>query len=85
LLPKQKKESKRIPISVIVCAKKRGRKCGYSSTSLNKTTLEIALIDDATQATIPRNFEDFGKQISQYPFSKSGEQLLGNKKYAVNL
>ena len=86
----QKITPKRIPISVIVCAKNEEENAINFIPLLaeqNYTDFEIVLIDDASSDTTLDIFEGFEKQYPNVRLVKvqNNEAFWGNKKYALTL
>lgn len=86
----QKITPKRIPISVIVCAKNEEENVAKFIPLLaeqNYPDFEIVLIDDASSDTTLDIFEGFEKQYSNIRLVKveNNEAFWGNKKYALTL
>ncbi|WP_418263766.1 glycosyltransferase [Flavobacterium faecale] len=86
----QKITPKRIPISVIVCAKNEEENVAKFIPLLaeqNYPDFEIVLIDDASSDSTLDIFEDFEKQYSNIRLVKveNNEAFWGNKKYALTL
>ncbi len=86
----QKIVPKRIPISVIVCAKNEGENVANFIPILaeqNYPDFEIILIDDASSDNTLAIFEDFEKQYPNIRLVKvqNNEAFWGNKKYALTL
>lgn len=86
----QKVTPKRIPISVIVCAKNEEENVINFIPLLaeqNYPDFEIVLIDDASSDHTLAIFEDFEKQYSNVRLVKveNNEAFWGNKKYALTL
>lgn len=81
---------KRIPISVIVCAKNEEenvRKFVPLLAEQNYATFEIVLIDDASSDNTLEVFEEFEKMYSNVKLVKveNNEAFWGNKKFALTL
>jgi len=81
---------KRIPISVIVCAKNEEenvKKFVPLLAEQNYATFEIVLIDDASSDNTLEVFEAFEKQYSNIKLVKveNNEAFWGNKKFALTL
>ncbi|WP_293893460.1 glycosyltransferase [Flavobacterium sp.] len=81
---------KRIPISVIVCAKNEEENVRTLIPLLleqNYPQFEIVLIDDASSDNTLEIFEEFEKQHSNIKLVKveNNEAFWGNKKYALTL
>ncbi|MSP85599.1 MAG: glycosyltransferase [Flavobacteriaceae bacterium] len=86
----QKSTSKRIPISVIVCAKNEEENVINFIPLLaeqNYPDFEIILIDDASSDTTLDIFEEFEKKYSNVRLVKVDniEAFWGNKKFALTL
>lgn len=86
----QKVTPKKIPISVIVCAKNEEENVINFIPLLaeqNYPDFEIVLIDDASNDNTLAIFEDFEKQYSNVRLVKveNNEAFWGNKKYALTL
>ncbi|MFM1753971.1 MAG: hypothetical protein RLZZ236_910 [Bacteroidota bacterium] len=86
----QKITPKRIPISVIVCAKNEEENVVKYVPLLaeqNYPDFEIVLIDDASTDNTLEIFEQFEKQYSNIRLVKveNNEAFWGNKKYALTL
>ncbi|PRZ28287.1 glycosyltransferase [Flavobacterium granuli] len=86
----QKITPKRIPISVIVCAKNEEENVAKFIPLLaeqNYPDFEIVLIDDASSDSTLEIFEAFEKQYSNIRLVKvqNNEAFWGNKKYALTL
>ncbi len=86
----QKCTPKRIPISVIVCAKNEEENVAKFIPLLaeqNYPDFEIVLIDDASSDNTLAIFEDFEKQYPNIRLVKveNNEAFWGNKKYALTL
>ncbi|MFM2369039.1 MAG: hypothetical protein RL619_1339 [Bacteroidota bacterium] len=86
----QKVTAKRIPISVIVCAKNEEENVANYIPLLaeqNYPDFEIVLIDDASSDDTLAVFEEFEKQYSNVRLVKveNNEAFWGNKKYALTL
>ncbi|MFV5695035.1 glycosyltransferase [Flavobacterium sp. LB3P122] len=86
----QKITPKKIPISVIVCAKNEEENVANYIPLLaeqNYPDFEIVLIDDASSDNTLAIFEDFEKQYSNVRLVKveNNEAFWGNKKYALTL
>ncbi|WPR72956.1 glycosyltransferase [Flavobacterium sp. NG2] len=86
----QKITPKRIPISVIVCAKNEEENVKNFIPLLaeqNYPDFEIVLIDDASSDDTLEVFEAFEKQYSNIRLVKveNNEAFWGNKKYALTL
>ncbi len=86
----QKSTPKKIPISVIVCAKNEAENVIRFIPLLaeqNYPDYEIILIDDASSDTTLDVFEEFEKQYSNVRLVKveNNEAFWGNKKYALTL
>ncbi|MEL1241998.1 glycosyltransferase [Flavobacterium flavipallidum] len=86
----QKITPKRIPISVIVCAKNEEENVAKYVPLLaeqNYPDFEIVLIDDASSDNTLELFESFEKQYSNIRLVKveNNEAFWGNKKYALTL
>lgn len=81
---------KRIPVSVIVCAKNEAEKVKKFIPLLaaqDYPDFEIVLIDDASSDETLDIFEEFEKQYSNIRLVKvaNNEAFWGNKKYALTL
>ncbi len=81
---------KRLPVSVIVCAKNEAEKVKEFVPLLaaqNYPDFEIVLIDDASADDTLDIFEEFEKQYSNVKLVKveNNEAFWGNKKYALTL
>jgi len=81
---------KRVPISVIVCAKNEEENVKNFITLLaqqNYSDYEIVLIDDASSDETLEIFEDFEKKYSNVRLVKveNNEAFWGNKKFALTL
>ncbi len=88
--PAQKITSKRIPVSVIVCAKNEAENVAKYIPLLadqNYPDYEIVLIDDASSDDTLEIFEAFEKQYSNIRLVKvqNNEAFWGNKKFALTL
>jgi glycosyltransferase involved in cell wall biosynthesis len=86
----QKVTPKRIPISVIVCAKNEEENVTKYIPLLaqqNYPDFEIVLIDDASSDNTLAVFEEFEKQYPNVRLVKveNNEAFWGNKKYAMTL
>ncbi|MFV8342221.1 glycosyltransferase [Flavobacterium sp. XS2P39] len=86
----QKITPKRIPISVIVCAKNEEENVASYIPLLaeqNYPDFEIVLIDDASSDNTLAIFEEFEKQYPNVRLVKvkNNEAFWGNKKYALTL
>ncbi len=86
----QKITSKRIPISVIVCAKNEEENVSKFIPILaaqDYPDFEIVLIDDASSDGTLDIFEEYEKQYSNIRLVKvaNNEAFWGNKKYALTL
>ncbi|KQS47334.1 MULTISPECIES: glycosyltransferase [Flavobacterium] len=86
----QKSTPKRIPISVIVCAKNEEenvKKFVPLLAEQNYPDYEIILIDDASSDNTLDVFEEFEKQYSNIRLVKvqNNEAFWGNKKFALTL
>ncbi|TDE45941.1 glycosyltransferase [Flavobacterium rhamnosiphilum] len=86
----QKITPKRIPISVIVCAKNEEENAAHFIPLLaeqNYPDFEIVLIDDASSDNTLAIFEGFEKQYPNVRLVKveNNEAFWGNKKYALTL
>lgn len=86
----QKSTPKRIPISVIVCAKNEEenvKKFVPLLAEQNYPDYEIILIDDASSDNTLDIFEEFEKQYSNIRLVKvqNNEAFWGNKKFALTL
>ena len=86
----QKSIPKRIPISVIVCAKNEAENVARFIPILadqDYPDYEIILIDDASSDATLEIFEDFEKQYPKIRLVKvkNNEAFWGNKKYALTL
>jgi glycosyltransferase involved in cell wall biosynthesis len=86
----QKITPKRIPISVIVCAKNEAENVANYIPLLaqqNYPDFEIVLIDDASSDNTLAIFEEFEKQYPNVRLVKvkNNEAFWGNKKYALTL
>ena len=86
----QKSTPKRIPISVIVCAKNEAENVARFIPLLAQQDYpdyEIILIDDASSDNTLDIFEEFEKQYSNIRLVKveNNEAFWGNKKYALTL
>ncbi|MBF2708281.1 glycosyltransferase [Flavobacterium soyangense] len=86
----QKSTPKRIPISVIVCAKNEAENVARFIPLLAQQDYpdyEIILIDDASSDNTLEIFEEFEKQYSNIRLVKvqNNEAFWGNKKYALTL
>ena len=86
----QKITPKKIPISVIVCAKNEEENVTNFIPLLaeqNYPDFEIVLIDDASNDNTLAIFEDFEKQYPNIRLVKvqNNEAFWGNKKYALTL
>jgi len=86
----QKITPKRIPISVIVCAKNEAENAIRFIPLLAEQDypdFEIILIDDASSDNTLEIFEEFEKQYSNIRLVKvqNNEAFWGNKKYALTL
>lgn len=86
----QKSTPKRIPISVIVCAKNEAEKAIQFIPLLAEQDYpdyEIILIDDASSDDTLAIFEEFEKQYPNVRLVKveNNEAFWGNKKYALTL
>ncbi len=86
----QKISPKRIPISVIVCAKNEAENVSRFIPILAEQDypdFEIILIDDASSDNTLEIFEGFEKQYSNIRIVKveNNEAFWGNKKYALTL
>lgn len=87
---KQTITQKKIPISVIVCAKNEEdniKKFFPLLASQNYPDYEIVLIDDASSDSTRDLFEEYEKQYSNVKVVKvdNNEAFWGNKKYALTL
>lgn len=85
-----KSTPKKIPISVIVCAKNEEENVAKFIPILaqqNYPNFEIILIDDASRDTTLDIFEDFEKKYSNIRLVKveNNEAFWGNKKFAMTL
>jgi len=81
---------KRVPISVIVCAKNEEenvKKFVPLLAEQNYHTFEIVLIDDASSDNTLEIFEEFEKQYDNVKLVKveNNEAFWGNKKFALTL
>jgi len=81
---------KRIPISIIVCAKNEEeniKKYFQTLVSQNYPEYEIVLIDDASSDETLELFETYEKQYANVKLVKvqNNEAFWGNKKFAVTL
>lgn len=81
---------KRIPVSIIVCAKNEAEKVKQFVPLLAEQDypdFEIVLIDDASSDDTLDIFEEFEKQYSNVRLVKvaNNEAFWGNKKYALTL
>ena len=81
---------KRIPVSVIVCAKNEAKKAKQFVPLLAEQDypdFEIVLIDDASSDETLDIFEEFEKQYAHVRLVKveNNEAFWGNKKYALTL
>ena len=81
---------KRIPVSVIVCAKNEAEKVSKLVPLLagqNYPDFEVVLIDDASSDETRDIFEEFEKQYANVKLVKveNNEAFWGNKKYALTL
>jgi len=88
--PPQTSTPKRIPISVIVCAKNEEenvKKFFPLLAEQNYPDYEIILIDDASSDATLDIFEEFEKQYSNIRLVKvqNNEAFWGNKKFALTL
>ena len=88
--PAQKITSKRIPVSVIVCAKNEAENVTKFIPLLadqNYPDYEIVLIDDASSDDTLEIFEAFEKQYANIRLVKvqNNEAFWGNKKFALTL
>ena len=86
----QKSTQKRIPISVIVCAKNEEENVkNFIPLLLNQnySDFEIVLIDDASSDDTLELFEEFEKNHSNIKLVKvqNNEAFWGNKKFALTL
>lgn len=86
----QKNNPKRIPISVIVCAKNEAEQVKKFVPLLaeqNYPEFEIVLIDDSSSDNTLDLFEEFEKQYSNIKLVKvqNNEAFWGNKKFALTL
>ena len=86
----QKSNPKRIPISVIVCAKNEAENVANFIPLLAEQDypdFEIVLIDDASSDDTLDLFESFEKQYSNIKLVKvkNNEAFWGNKKFALTL
>jgi Glycosyltransferases, probably involved in cell wall biogenesis len=86
----QKSTPKKIPISVIVCAKNEAENVARFIPLLAQQDYpdyEIILIDDASNDNTLEIFEEFEKQYSNVRLVKvqNNEAFWGNKKYALTL
>ncbi|RXR29399.1 glycosyltransferase [Flavobacterium piscinae] len=86
----QKSNPKRIPISVIVCAKNEAEQVKKFVPLLaeqNYPEFEIVLIDDSSSDNTLDLFEEFEKQYSNIKLVKvqNNEAFWGNKKFALTL
>ena len=86
----QKSNPKRIPISIIVCAKNEGENVRRFVPLLleqNYPDFEIVLIDDSSSDDTLDLFEEFEKQHSNIKLVKvqNNEAFWGNKKFALTL
>lgn len=86
----KKNNPKRIPVSVIVCAKNEAENVAKFIPILaaqNYPDFEIILIDDASSDTTLDIFEEFEKQYSNIRLVKvaNNEAFWGNKKFALTL
>ncbi|NUY80995.1 glycosyltransferase [Flavobacterium sp. MAH-1] len=86
----QKSTPKRIPVSVIVCAKNEEenvRRFVPLLAEQDYPDFEIVLIDDASSDDTLEIFEEFEKQYSNIRLVKveNNEAFWGNKKYALTL
>ncbi|RZK05532.1 MAG: glycosyltransferase [Flavobacterium sp.] len=86
----KKNNLKRIPVSVIVCAKNEAENVAKFIPILatqNYPDFEIILIDDASSDTTLDIFEAFEKQYSNIRLVKveNNEAFWGNKKFALTL
>ena len=86
----QKSTPKKVPISVIVCAKNEAENVIRFIPLLaeqNYPDYEIILIDDASSDATPEIFEEFEKQYSNVRLVKveNNEAFWGNKKYVLTL
>lgn len=81
---------KRIPVSIIVCAKNEEenvKKLVPLLAEQNYPNFEIVLIDDASSDNTLEIFEEFEKQYSNIKLVKveNNEAFWGNKKFALTL
>lgn len=86
----KKNNLKRIPVSVIVCAKNEAENVAKFIPILatqNYPDFEIILIDDASSDSTLDIFEEFEKQYSNIRLVKvaNNEAFWGNKKFALTL
>ena len=86
----KKNNLKRIPVSVIVCAKNEAENVAKFIpllASQNYPDFEIILIDDASSDATLDIFEEFEKQYSNIRLVKveNNEAFWGNKKFALTL
>lgn len=86
----KKNNPKRIPVSVIVCAKNEAENVAKFIPILaaqNYPDFEIILIDDASSDNTLDIFEEFEKQYSNIRLVKvaNNEAFWGNKKFALTL
>jgi glycosyltransferase involved in cell wall biosynthesis len=86
----EKGSPKRIPISVIVCAKNEAENVAEFIPLLAEQiypTFEIVLIDDASSDNTLELFEEFQKQYANIKIVKvqNNEAFWGNKKFALTL
>ena len=86
----QKSNPKRIPVSVIVCAKNESenvKKLVPLLAQQNYPDFEIVLIDDSSSDNTLDLFEEFEKQYANIKLVKvqNNEAFWGNKKFALTL
>lgn len=86
----KKNNPKKIPVSVIVCAKNEAENVTKFIPLLaeqNYPDFEIVLIDDASSDATPDLFEEFEKQYPNVRLVKvaNNEAFWGNKKFALTL
>lgn len=87
---KSNEAPKRLPISIIVCAKNEEeniKKYFPTLTTQNYPDYEIVLIDDASSDETLELFESYEKQFANVKLVKvqNNEAFWGNKKYALTL
>ncbi|TYA84075.1 glycosyltransferase [Seonamhaeicola marinus] len=86
----EKKPSKKVPVSIIICAKNEAKNLKSFLPSIlhqDYPNFEVVLINDASYDDTPEIMEQFAKQHDNIKIVdvKNVEAFWGNKKYALTL